>query len=280
MRFNRPTPQSPLPAAAHHRLQQLQAQPELAGERVYCGTVYPLRGAPAERAGALFTYARHVRPTAQGLEASHLTYDLQGRLIIEERVALTQSHALHRMDVANRQTGHAGSVVADADAQSLHFTWSTGHTTRTAREPLAPKTLLVAGPNLHSTLLRHWDLLHAGLALRVHMLVPARLGSYGFTVRCAGAAPRCPRPPGDEPANPPAAVAPAIPGPDTTTFVATPSNLLLRWALAPLRSVFDSEHRSLTRYEGRVPPHRQTAEGRLRDLDARVLYTPQAQGYR
>lgn len=259
MHVHRPTRQSSLPSAAHDRLQHLQSQPELAGERVYCGTVYPLRGATADRAAPLFTYARHVRQTVQGQEASHLTYDLRGQLIIEERVTLTPRHTLLRMEVANRQTGHAGSVRVDADARRLHYTWGTARTTRTARENLAPDTLVVAGPNLHGTLLHHWDLLKAGLPLQVRMLVPARRGSYGFTVRRAA----------PEPATS-----------DATIFVATPSNLLLRWAVAPLRTVFDTQHRSLLRYEGRVPPRAQAADGSLRDLDGCVHYTPQLHGYR
>lgn len=43
--------------------------------------------------------------------------------------------------------------------------------------------------------------------------------------------------------------------------------------------VFNTADRTLLRYEGRVPPMAAGPHGGLKDLDARVLYTPQPQGY-
>lgn len=63
------------------------------------------------------------------------------------------------------------------------------------------------------------------------------------------------------------------------TFSVTPSNLLLRLAIAPLSITFDTATRHVVRYEGREPPM-QSAGGTLRALDARVAYAMGAPAYR
>lgn len=261
----------PLAGSAGERLQQLQSQPTLAGVQVYRGQVIPLDAhTTADKQlqddGPLFTYARHVLRTDDALAASHLTYDPAGALLIEERVTMSHSYAFQRMDVANRQTGHSGSVERSADGHELHYNWTENGTTRTATETI-DHTPLVAGPNLHGTVLRHWDSLHAGQPLRVRLVVPARLRSYDFNLGLEA------QTHGHNSAS--------TQGPTQrqAVFIATPASLLLRLAVAPLRMVFDTADRTLLRYEGRVPPMAPGPHGGLKDLDARVLYTPQLQGY-
>jgi hypothetical protein len=43
--------------------------------------------------------------------------------------------------------------------------------------------------------------------------------------------------------------------------------------------VFDANTKAVVRYEGRVPPM-ENVSGKLKDLDARVVYTPVASSYR
>lgn len=259
----------PLAGPADERLHQLQDQPTLAGVQVYRGQVVPLDAhAPADKQsqddGPLFTYTRHVLRTDDTLAVSHLTYDPAGALLIEERVTMSRTYVFQRMDVANRQTGHSGSVERSADGRELRYIWTANGTTRTATETI-DDTPLVAGPNLHGTVLQHWDNLHAGQQLRVRLVVPARLQSYDFRLRL----------------EPPARARTSAPAPAAkeVVFIATPESLLLRLAVAPLHMVFDSTDRTLLRYERRVPPMAQGPHGGLTDLDARVFYTPQPQGY-
>lgn len=260
-----------LAGAASERLQQLQAEPTLAGVQVYRGQVARLAARTPidslqQEDKTLFTYARHVLRTDDALAASHLTYDPVGALLIEERVTISHSYTFHRMDVANQQTGHSGSVERSADGRALHYTWTAKGTTRTATETIGD-ALLVAGPNLHGTVLHHWESLHAGQPLRVRLVVPDRQQSYDFNVQLAPLAQ--------------GQISASTQGqaPMQTVFIATPASFLLRLAVAPLRMVFDSADRTLLRYEGRVPPMALGPRGSLQDLDARVLYTPQPQGY-
>ena len=247
------TPATPgMAPQAVERLHALQRHPELAGSVVYWGDVYPAAAPPGTP--AMFRYARRAQPTATGWSAAHLTYQNDGTLIIEERVDMSAAYAFARMEVSNHQTGQSGSAVLSADGRQLHYTWTSAGTTRTATETVAAP--VVAGPNLHGTMLRNWDALRAGQALQVRLAVPSRLESHGFDLRLDRE------------------------GEGRTVFSATPSNWLVRMAVAPLRVTFDSATRRLLRYDGRVPPMQLNATGRLTDLDARVLYTQQADGYR
>ena len=166
------------PAAAQ-RLDALDANPALAGDVVYWGEVFPM-AAPAGTA-APHRYARRVLAQPAGLSAAHLTYDADGRLLIEERVSLSEHRSFQRLDVANRQTLESGSAVLSPDGRQLHFSWTSAGTTRTSVEAVdAP---VVAGPSLHGTMLQHWDRLRAGAVLRVRLAVPSRLESHGFDIR-------------------------------------------------------------------------------------------------
>lgn len=114
---------------------------------------------------------------------------------------------------------------------------------------------LVSGPTLHGFVHHHWEALVAGQVLPVRLIALQALQSYGFDIRLESA------------------------GADTTRFRITPSNFLVRLAIAPLHVVFDSASRQVVRYEGRVPPM-QWVDGRWVDLDARVEYQALAPHYR
>ena len=92
--------------------------------------------------------------------------------------------------------------------------------------------------------------------LSVRMIVMSEKRTYGFRIRRL--------PPAD----------------GRTSFTITPTNWLVRLALAPLTVTFDSATRSVVRYEGRVPPMQAQADGALKALDATVDYTMAAPAYR
>lgn len=248
LRAQAQSPAPTLPAKAAKRMGALQAKPELAGERVYTAKVYPL-GQPD--GPLLFVYARHVHPKSNHLVASHLTYLPSGELIIEERVTASKTYGFQRFDVANRQTGLAGSVTLDAQHGQLRFEGSEDTRARNERvtEPV------VAGPNLHGHILQHWDALVEGTRKQVRMVVLARMETLGFTIHRVESSD------------------------NLTTFQITPSHVLMRLVVSPLRVVFDNATRRVVRYEGRVPPM-QTAGNKLADLDASVDYEWAADHYR
>lgn len=237
-----------LPASAEARLTALQAHPELAGARVYLAYVHP-KG--TSESTPLFVYARHVQGIGQDLVASHLTYLPTGDLIIEERVISSAGYVFKRFEVLNRQTGLVGSATLDAGQRALRFEGPEAIRQKMERvsEPV------VAGPNLHGHILRHWDELANGTQLSVRLVVLSRMETLGFAIRRVES------------------------GGKLTAFQITPSHILMRLAVSPLQVVFDNATRRVVRYEGRVPPM-QTAGTRLVDLDAAVDYHWETNRYR
>lgn len=207
----------------------------------------------ASDAQPVFTYERRVTATDDGLIASHLTHDASGTTIIEESAQMTPAYALRRFDADNRQQDFRGAATVSADGRRIDFSllreghWS--YASETVNSPV------VAGPSLHGFMLQHWDRLAAGDTVPVRMIVMAKKTTYGFRIRLHSRS--------DE----------------RTAFSVTPTNWLVRLAVAPLAVAFDNATRQVLRYDGRVPP--QLVEGgRARKFDARVEYTMKAPAYR
>lgn len=242
---------SALDAAAVEHLRSLDRSPESAGSLIYQGTVFA-QGDPA--AGPLYTYERRLARDPQGLAASHLTRDPQGRLIIAEQAQFTPAYELRRFDVANAQAGFAGSAELVDGGRRLAYRLTEHGQLSTAFEDVTGP--VVAGPSLHGFVLHHWNELMAGGQLPVRMIVMTRKTTYGFVVRRG-----------------------ATRDDRLVSFTIVPDSLFVRLIVAPLTVSFDPATRHVVRYEGRVPPQREV-DGRLEDLDARVDYTMTAASYR
>jgi hypothetical protein len=242
--------QARLDSAASAQLEALRQSPDTAGTLIYRGAVFAQRATAAE---PLFHYERRVGTTPGGLSSSHITQDPQGDVIIAEQAHVSTRYALQRFDAVNRQMGYSGSVVVSADGRRLDYRLDDNGKVTTATEEVSDP--VVSGPSLHGFILQHWDALTAGKRIAVRMIVMTKKATYGFDIRHEGQA------------N------------GQTAFSITPSSLLVRLAVAPLRVVFDSTTHHVVRYEGRVPPMESVA-GKLKELDARVDYTMMVQGYR
>jgi len=241
----------PLDGGAAQRLDALHRAPDSAGTRVYRGLVFAPTPGDAE---ALYHYERRVLATSDGLTATHITHNTQGAVLIVEAATVSPAYVLRRLDIANRQTGNSGSAVASTDGRHVDFTLLQAGKERTRRETIGDP--LVSGPSLHGFVLQHWDVLASGATVPVRMVVLDELRTYGFDIRQVRE--------GDD---------------GRTTFSITPRNWLVRLAVAPLRVTFDKITRHVLRYEGRVPPMIEV-NGRLRTLDAHVLYTAHVSRYR
>jgi hypothetical protein len=166
---------------------------------------------------------------------------------------MSPGYVLRRFDADNRQQGYRGSVTVSADGHRLDFELlRDGIVRRASRSAADP---VVAGPSLHGFMLQRWDRLAAGERFDVRLIVLARLTTYGFCIRL-----RSQRD-------------------GRVVFSATPTNWLVRLAVAPLQVVFDARTRQLLRYQGRVPPLLRVG-GKAREFDARVDYTMAASAYR
>lgn len=236
--------------AALARLAALQASPESAGALVYRGATFAQR-APA--GDPLYRYERRVLPVADGLNASHLTSDPAGRVIIVESATLSAHHALQRFEAVNQQAGLAGWAQLSPDGRHLTYELNDNGKISTATEEVSDP--VISGPSMFGFILKHWESLRGGASLPVRMLVLKDTTTYGFEVKH------------EKQAN------------GHTSFTVTPTSFLIRMAVAPLRVVFDTNTRTPVRYEGRVPPMEHAA-GKLKDLDARVEYTAITPAYR
>lgn len=232
------------------KLDALRLSPESAGALVYRGDTF----AQHTPAGApLYRYERRVLSAPGGLAASHITRDPAGNVVIVESSVVSPAYEVQLFEVTNQQSGFAGSVRVTNGGRHLEYELNdNGKLSRASEEISDP---VICGPSLFGFILKHWDPLRAGTAIPVRMVVIQEKTTYGFNLKF------------EKLSN------------GQATFVLTPSNFLIRLAIAPLRVVFDANNRTPVRYEGRVPP-KEDVSGKLKDLDARVDYTAVSSSYR
>ena len=232
------------------QLQSLGQSPANAGELIYKGDTYAQQSSSEQ---PLFRYERRVAMTPAGLTASHLTRNPSGELMVFEVAQVGPDYALQRFETINQQSDFSGSVAVSADGRQLHYSLlEQGEASHADEEVDLP---VVTGPSMHGFILQHWDQIKAGSSLPVRFVVLQEKQTYGFDIRFEQEAQ------------------------GQTVFTVTPSNFLIRMAIAPLKVTFDSSARTVVRYEGRVPP-KQEIDGQLKDLDARVEYTAITPSYR
>lgn len=236
--------------AAFAQLQALQASPESAGTLVYRGDTFAQRPPPGT---PLYRYERRVMAAPTGWTASHITSDPAGRVIIVESALVSPQYETQRFEAVNQQSGFTGSVRISNGGRHLEYELNDHGKVSTASEDVSDP--VVCGPSLFGFILKNWDPLVAGTALPVRMLVLKEKTTYGFELKF------------DKLAN------------GQASFTVTPSSLVVRMAVAPLRVVFDASSKTPVRYEGRVPPM-ENVSGKLKDLDARVEYAPMSAAYR
>jgi hypothetical protein len=224
------------------KLAEFRRVPSMAGALIYRGNVSPL---DRSRTESIFTYERRVEKNAQGSLAAHLTSDLQGDLIIVEAAQSSPNYDLQRLDVINKQLGFSGSVMVSENGHRLDYYLNDNGKISTASEDIRDPA--VSGPQMFGLIQKNWLLLKTGKTLPVRMIVLKDKTTYGFDIRL------------EKEAN------------GQATFTVTPSNFLIRLAIASMRVVFDMPSATVVRYEGRVPPMESLA-GKLKDLDARVDY--------
>lgn len=222
--------------------------PAAAGALIYRGDVFDPRS-PSPH--PVYTYERRVADRDGVRTAAHTTFDAGGTPVLVEQTQVAADGTLLRFDAASRQLGSTGAALPRADGR-IDFRLRVGGRLRTASEP--GHGPVVAGPSLHGFILRHWDALAEGRAMRVRMIALAELRTYRFDLRRL--------------AEREGRVAVRL----------TPSHWLLRLVLAPLVVTFDAATGQVVRYEGRVPP-KIARRGRWKAFDARVEYTMAATDY-
>ena len=232
------------------KLDALQVSAEAAGTLVYRGNTFTQR-APA--GAPLFRYERRVLTSPNGLTASNITRDPAGRVIILESAQVSPNQETQRFEATNQQSGFTGSVQISKGGRHLKYELNDNGKLSTASEDVVDP--VVSGPSMFGFILKNWDPLMAGATLPVRMLVLKEKTTYGFDLKFEKLAD------------------------GKASFTITPSNLLIRMAVAPLQVTFDASTKMPARYEGRVPPL-ENISSKLKDLDARVEYTSISAVYR
>ncbi|MEN0062182.1 MAG: hypothetical protein AAGA48_08515 [Myxococcota bacterium] len=239
---------APLPAATEAELTERIEALDVDAVPIYTGRVQP-RGDDAD---ALFSYRRAIFDDGDVQVSSHLTVDADGEPKVLH-VAHTRSDGrLLRFEEWHGQTGLVGSLAVDAShTATIEVTVGGERTERTE----AGDVPVHAGPSLFGFVLQHWDALVKGEVRPLRFAVLAKARTYRFDVRLASI---------DE---------------ARAVFEMRASSPFVRIAVPTLAITFDSVTRTPIRYEGPVPPLRETPRG-LRSLDARVDYTLTGANYR
>jgi hypothetical protein len=201
----------------------------------------------------LFRYERRLATTSTGLQAAHLTRDPAQKLVIAETAQFNQAYQLKRFTVQNQQLGYSGVVEVSGDGQRLKYTLNDNGVVSTAEEKIDQPA--VSGPTLFGFILAHEAELAKGKTIPVRFVVLKEKQTYGLDIRLA-----------------------SVPS-GQVIYSITPSSMIIRLLIAPMRVVLDANNKTVVRYEGRVPPM-QTVGGKLIDLDARVDYITVAPTYR
>jgi hypothetical protein len=217
---------------------------------VYRGNTFAQRTPAGE---PLYRYERRVLTALKGRIASHITSDPAGRVIILESALVSDSYEVQRFEATNQQVGISGSVEISNGGRHLVYELNDNGKRSTASEDVSDP--VVSGPSMFGFILKNWDPLVAGTTLPVRMLVLKDKTTYGFDLKF------------EKLSN------------GQASFTITPSNFLIRMAIAPLRMVFDAKTKTAVRYEGRVPPM-ENVSGKLKDLNARVEYTSTSPAFR
>jgi hypothetical protein len=229
---------------------RVEIAPEVAarGERIYVGTVFPLRGGATEPS---FVYERRVDERDGAHVSTHITRDPSGATALAESATHTADYALVDYTLHTNQLGQSGTIHVDGD--QVTFRLVDGSSERSSVE--RSSDAVAVGPTLVGFILRHADALKNGAVVPVRMAILDRMETIGFALRAVDAEP------------------------GQTRIRMEPSSFVVGLLVDPVYFTFESATGKLVRLEGRVPPKVQVGD-RWQDFDARVEYRFVAEGYR
>lgn len=205
------------------------------GTRIYMGNVFGADGTQ------MFRYTRDSQVNGPVRSSIHRSYDAEdGQLVVAQVAEHDASFELDRYVEDHGQLGILSEVVVE-DGKTLAFTTHKDGRTRYRTERL--RAPVVTGPTLFGFVSAHWDQLSSGEAIAVRFVVAERRRSYAFTLK----------------------MAPSASGQTVVTMHG--DSLIVRLSTPAMHMTFDSRTRTITRYEGRIPPR-----WKGRPVDARVEY--------
>lgn len=211
------------------------------GNFIYEGSVFPIGLPEAEQS---FAYERRFQETNGISTATHITRDAGGNVIVIQSAKYTPSYSFVEFESVNGQTGIRTKVEQNGKFLKYIVTERNGSISVVDEEITEP---VAVGPTLFGLINKHWDELSNGSSFNLQFVVAEMKQSYQFEVRKV------------ESTN------------KTTRFEMKPSNLIVGLFISTFILEYETSQKTILTYTGRVPPMR-TINGKLTDMDARVIY--------
>jgi len=224
--------------------------PEETPGLIYNGYVYSLKESSSE---PNYRYQRTVLGKGYKDIFSHITYSLDGEVVLAQIAETDQDYKLRHFKSIDRLSGINATMRYIHD-NKLEFAVHKGELTKITHEN--PSLPLVAGPTLFGFILKNWDDLKSGLTIPFAFVLIERGETMRFEAKYG------------ESNN------------EFDTIIIQTKNPFIRLLVAPMKIVFAKDTRQPIRYIGRVPVMLQKNDS-LTAFDARVEYHyPSSQAYR
>ncbi len=234
----------PLPKSA---AASLRDPPGSYGELVYTGAVVPRGGTTP-----VFRYERRVEERPDDLQRStHVTLSTEGEVVLLQQATHTRDYELVRFDETSAQRGTVTTITVGADRSLTFRQEGAAKVVRKVEGGGDGGAPVVVGPTLFGFVRAHLAQLRAGNDVDVRFAVPEECRTYSFVL------------------------AMSTHDRGVTTITLTPSQVLLRLVISPMRIVIDDRTGNFTSYHGRVPPLLHGSS-----FDANVQYTYNGSAYR
>ena len=223
-------------------LKEYKSSSESAGILIYEGSVFPLGLPEAEQA---FSYERRIKETTGVSTATHITRDAGKNVVVIQSAKYSMNYSFREFESINGQTGIRTKVEQNGKLLKYKVTERNGKISTVEEEVNEP---IAVGPTLFGLISSQWEELAKGSSFYLRFVVAEMKQSYRFEVRKV------------ESTN------------TITRFEMKPTNLIIGLFISTFIFDYDSSQKTIITYTGRVPPRR-TIDGKLKELDARVLYT-------
>lgn len=222
-------------------LKEIGNSPDASGILIYEGVVFPIETGNSKQ---IFSYERRVKEEKELSSATHITRDMEKKVVVTQSAKYFAKKDLKEFEYTNGQVGYIAKAEVVGKLIRFKLTDNLGQVTTSEEEVNEP---LAVGPTLFGLIAEHWEELSKGNSFFLRFVVAEQKQTYRFEVRKLSDSNGIAR------------------------FEMKATNWLIGLFIAPFQFDYDSSKRTIVTYQGRVPPML-IVEGKLKELDARVVY--------